>query len=397
MLLIFIFAIVHCALGAETSSQGLVITNPFSTATRQKRENSCKCKPKGVEWELNCSDKAGRCDKVKHALELMAQSMENALVLKRIRIQLNFKSLSSSLNIFNKQLSKRQQYNLINVTDSQGSFLYPQALFKQEKRKETPTLNPFDIVIEIDAEFSFYFPMDYSEKQKTCEFDFMAILTHEVLHGLGFQSSLHKSNEGLYIPHKVTSTYKSGKIKTEFLFTVFDKHIVFESNMTPFSHYANQLRSLGPINSSTKDKRIGNPHLKVFKTLTALIRNNYYFNTSSHQQLKLKGYSILSDLDLSHLDSSFYKQQDEAIIPDFWPKEGLYNLFNSQNKWLTSPFGPNSLAILATLGYKINPTPNYEHSLEHFYAKLHPLPANPTETSLFRFNPSIALCASLFF
>ncbi|KAJ9078014.1 hypothetical protein DSO57_1011061 [Entomophthora muscae] len=58
-----------------------------------------------------------------------------------------------------------------------------------------------------------------------------------------------------------------------------------------------------------------------------------------------------------------YKRTLETLMTaDAGHPEGVHKL--KDDKWLTSPFGPLTLEVLATLGYQLNPNPLYENSLQ---------------------------------
>ncbi|KAJ9051519.1 hypothetical protein DSO57_1003870 [Entomophthora muscae] len=285
------------------------------------------------------------------------------------------------------------------------TLIYPQALHKQKFGNKKMNLKTDDMVIKFDAHFNFYFPMDYHKDQSPCGFDFMKILTHEVLHGLGVYSSLKELNPHLISPQQAIRNIKARNVtvyENDFLITLFDRNVVAGKTNLSFVSFAKQLRDFGPIvTDDNQDLELiiyNYPHHRVLKGLYEASKNQLYFRTLTNQKVPLVPSSFFSFKPPSHLDESTYANtKDESMVAGSFSGTGLHELFNRDERWTTSPFGPAALEILATLGYKLNPNPSYEDSLQSFYAQYRKLPHDQTDSFLFRISPWKYFCLHMVF
>ncbi|KAJ9078998.1 hypothetical protein DSO57_1001221 [Entomophthora muscae] len=375
----------------------------YNTTSRlAKRDSRIASEQGGVEWILECTVEKHTCEKVTGAVRLMSRFIENAIILEPIIIKLKFEKICDSYVGRCEMIAMCKTSHLIRVNEENQQTLYPQALYKQNDHNEQHYLKDYDMLITFDAYYDYYFPNDYPNTQGICEMDFMQILTHEVLHGLGFASSLHALTSDIFSPIPRVRRVMSSEteLMVSFLFTEFDNHILNEKNSKPLKHYAAMLRELGPIyfkpGQDYKTLTQNQPHYKIFKELSSIF-THAYFNASSNIKVYLKTPSIFSSMSLSHIDSSTYKNtRDETMMAKSGSGVGLHDLFHDDAKWLTSPFGPKTLAILATLGYRINPSPDYERSMESHYASFFDLPHDKTN-SFFRWLSHFYICRKTIF
>ncbi|KAJ9086928.1 hypothetical protein DSO57_1038489 [Entomophthora muscae] len=374
-----------------------------STSRLAKRDSRIASEQGRVEWILECTAEKHTCKKVTDAVRLMSRFIENAIILEPITIKLKFEKICDSYVGRCERMAMCEPSQLIRVNEENLTFLYPQALYKQSDHNEVHYLKDYDMLITFDAYYDYYFPDDYPNTQGMCEMDFMQALTHEVLHGLGFASSFHALTSDIFspIPHVRKAMSSKEESKVNFLFTEFDKHIVIEKNSKSLKHYAAKLRDLGPIHfkpgQDYKNLIQNQPHYKIFKELSSS-SNHDYFNASNNIKVYLKTSSVFSSMSLSHIDSSTYKNtRDETMMAKSGSGVGLHDLFHDDAKWLTSPFGPKTLAILATLGYRINPNPDYERSMESHYASFFDLPHDKTNSFFFRWLSHFYFCRKTMF
>ncbi|KAJ9071285.1 hypothetical protein DSO57_1038442 [Entomophthora muscae] len=357
-----------------------------------------------VEWELICGVEDETCWKVEHGLRLMSIFMDNVILFKEpLLIKVNYEYICNFI-FFHREVASCTPSHLIQANENNLTLLYPQALHKQKHGKE-PSHQTYDMTISFDAHFNFYFPMDHHSTQSSCRFDFMETLTHEVLHGLGVYSSLQKLASDLVAPIQATNKHFTGKetvYKEYLIFSLFDIHIIVDIKNTSLAYFAEHLRDLGPItlkpHESLKSRIFSFPHHVLLKKLAKSSKDSLSFQTLKGDKIKLNPSSFFSFNTPDHLDSSMYAYtRDEAMIPHTLPGIGLHDLFNCEKNWITSPFGPDTLEVLATLGYIINPSPMYEDSLEFYYAKQNKLPRDLTSSLFFRASPLKYFCFDILF
>ncbi|KAJ9090022.1 hypothetical protein DSO57_1006724 [Entomophthora muscae] len=371
----------------------------YNTTSRLAKRDSRIASEQGrVEWILECTVEKHTCKKVTDAVRLMSRFIENVIILEPITIKLKFEKICDLYVGKFKMIAVCETSHLVRVNENQQT-PYPQALYKQNDHNEQHYLKDYDMLITFD---DYYFPNDYPNTQGMCELDFMLILTHEVLYGLGFASSLHALTSDIFSPIPKVRRIMSSEteLMVSFLFTEFDNHILNEKNSKPLKHYAAKLRDLGPIHfkpgQDYKNLIQNQPHYKIFKELSSS-SNHDYFNASNNIKVYLKTSSVFSSMSLSHIDSSTYKNtRDETMMAKSGSGVGLLDLFHDDAKWLTSPFGPKTLAILSTLGYRINPNPDYERSMESHYASFFDLPHDKTN-SFFRWLSHFYICRKTIF
>ncbi|KAJ9080862.1 hypothetical protein DSO57_1020460 [Entomophthora muscae] len=237
--------------------------------------------------------------------------------------------------------------------------------------------------ITINSNYDFYFPRDYSTTMAHSKMAFVDVLAHEVNHGLGFASTLEKRTKDLVMPfpqfwESVTSTPKNTSIR--FYFSAYDQHISSKSQGTSFIDYAKALAKLKAKNVQYKDFKAnikGYPHHEIFKNLSAAVNldQDLYFTTHSNTNVTLECSLFRRGGTLHHLDSATYHNTQDVIMhPNQKKGEGVHKIYDRTNIWITAPYGRDTLQVLSTLGYTLNPNPVHEDSLEHFYLQFHPEP-----------------------
>src|SRR5690349_3253842 len=110
--------------------------------------------------------------------------------------------------------------------DDQMIRLYPQALVKQQATDQSISFGAYDIVALFNSEANFWFQGD-GPIQHT-QSDFLFVILHELVHGLGFTSSwddyINITPEAL--TPDVSITTKGGQQTIGFTEYAFDRFIV---------------------------------------------------------------------------------------------------------------------------------------------------------------------------
>ncbi|KAJ9078994.1 hypothetical protein DSO57_1001207 [Entomophthora muscae] len=338
-----------------------------------------------VEWDVTCRAEEETCTKVNHALELMSSAMENALALKPIRIQLGFENTCSSWFLCSTgKLSTCKASTLIHSGEGKQSCIYPPALYKQ-KHHDQQVFPDYDMFIKINAQHRYYFPSDYPSTQEACQYDFMYILTHQVLYGLGISSSYFNLIPSFYKPARYQSKYN-------LWFTKFDKHIKIPPKDIGLIDYARDSanQEAMPQNNVSSHRH---SDYTPFTSLAQLSKHGLYFKTSTNRRISLKPSLPDAKLSPTHILPNMYENtRDESLVTEIQPAVAIHDLFSSQEQWITSPFGPGTLDILATLGYTINPTPQYNNSMESYYLKDATFPLNRDKAPRFAFSIAKYFC-----
>lgn len=335
-----------------------------------------------LDWDLVCRADDSTCAKVEHALPLLDTFVENALRLKPIRIRAVFESFCrSAAGCKPTEVGNCVTSQYISVQEDNQTFLYPQALYRQLPHRKAQLKN-HDMLININADHDFYFPRDYPRQQAQRQVSFLDSLAHELVHGLGFMTAL-----GEYLPGLISSYPKnfinrslSGKQivsskEIHFFLSAFDQHIVVASKQTSLSYYANKLKNLVPVSNTTlqslKSSIHRYPHHAIFSTLTQIVNtpHDIYFFTACGRKVELAADLFALGAAPSHVDYAKYAgSRDHIMRYSQTAGTGIHTLFSKHPAWLTSPFGEDTLAVLATLGYALNPKPRYEDSMAYYYS-----------------------------
>lgn len=330
-----------------------------------------------VKWTLVCDPLTQPCDKVEHALLLMATNLENVIYLNEIHIHITYDSFcKTTFGCGSSVAGFCKPSQLISVNEEGVSVMYPQALFKQKPRQETVQLEPYDMYVNINSLKNFHFPMDYPSSIGLFQVSFIDVLVHEVNHGLGFFGSLFERKPRLVTPtpRVWTSTTPTGKeTNIKFYFTAYDKRIYTKSQKTSFVAYAKALESLDAKGVSYDDLMANieaYPHYPIFRNLSKVVDKDQdlYFHTQINVNATLESSLFRKGGDLSHLDSETYKGTRDAVMrPKVSTWAGIHDVYDYHDLWIRAPYGEVTLQILSTLGYRLSSGPYHEASLEGYF------------------------------
>lgn len=130
-------------------------------------------------------------------MEAAGQQISNVLALTvPITVNVTFSPFCQTLGLCNDQsqsnvlaLAAAAPARTIPLLDDDGvTRLYPQSVVKQFSYIQTPQYGPFDIILNINSEALFYYPVK-GGKISPMQTDFLMVVMHELMHGLGFTSA----------------------------------------------------------------------------------------------------------------------------------------------------------------------------------------------------------------
>lgn len=309
-----------------------------------------------IEWALSCRAPTETCANVERALLQTSGFIENALALEPIRISVKFEPFCDTPTCVIVYGGLCRPSQMIPVAGPQ-TLLYPQALFKQEPRKETPVLDPFDMYIQLNADVSFVFLDDYPMEMEPHHISFMDTLFHEVNHGLGFYSCMETATSRLLSKAKLLQPIDTVEILRNF--SIYDKSIAVKASGTPLLDLV-QPRAQGDQKSPNQ----------VLDDVAAAIRTpgQLYFAIPGGGRVVLDGAKFGTGQGLSHLDATEYRGTLDMIMRS--ERKGgvcISQKFRRDVPWDKSPYSRNTLQILKTLGYKLNDGSKYENSMQFYY------------------------------
>ncbi|KAJ9071643.1 hypothetical protein DSO57_1034973 [Entomophthora muscae] len=155
------------------------------------------------------------------------------------------------------------------------------------------------------------------------------VICHELLHGLGFVSAVGTSLFG----SPLTYVFNEG------LTYIMDRYIL---------HHGLKL------SSSLKDSGLN----QLMKDAT--IEGTLVFTTGRKiipLETSLSPFQLGSSV--SHLSHAKYDNSRDLLMTHrISGNNNLAAYIKANGKWLTSPYGPDTLAILQTIGYTLNPNPS---------------------------------------
>nr|CAG8435636.1 13591_t:CDS:2 [Entrophospora candida] len=262
--------------------------------------------------------------------------------------------------------------------------LYPQALVKQFQFDSHPEFSSADIVAQFNSKSPFWFEGDPPIRKD--QIGFQELVLHELLHGLGFISSLDDYINlvpKIITPEIVGLQYTSDGVDTKspikfqgFIEMAFDKYMVFLSDGKSLSNTTAQISQLftgsGDTTSfanldafikafsTTPQFKIGQKMLDVVtkeKTLGFLPHDKSSVNDSVILETSIKPFQHASSI--SHVDYKTYTNTSEFLMT-FLQESGrtLNDSIAIGGNLTAGAIGPQTLSILETLGYATKQYPN---------------------------------------
>ncbi len=140
--------------------------------------------------------------------------------------------------------------------DDDISRIYPQALVKQLNRQDHPEFLGYDVLALFNSEANYWFEEDDNGNEEIGQdqFDFLFVIVHELIHGLGFTTGwsdyINNNQEEKTIPRVLTPQISAkvnsvtGEVIFEgFLENIFDKYLVIFTSSSLISSNSNSNNS----------------------------------------------------------------------------------------------------------------------------------------------------------
>jgi len=270
------------------------------------------------------------------------------------------------------------------LQDDDGiSRVYPQALLKEMNATQHHEFGPFDIMALFNAEFDWWFVEDQTPIANY-QYDFLYVILHEMVHGLGFLSSWadynnESSPKALYpnpLPPEEWDTGVSKFNFTGFYENAFDRYLVSLPDLKPLRNLTKQLDAFdGNITGKGRMYDSLDQFYQKFQASNAYKLSQQLLDTSTQQnriafmprgvnndegaillETALKPFALGSSI--THVDEVMYSDTSDFLMRwETTPGQALGDRLHEEN-WVGGPLGPNLLKVLETLGYKVkrNPT-----------------------------------------
>ncbi|KAI0243587.1 hypothetical protein L0F63_004193 [Massospora cicadina] len=304
--------------------------------------------------------------KAQHALKLAAILLENNIAFKRpikIYVQRVSPCIEEGRCSAHPALGTPTAFYKVNDAFSPYT-LYPQALIKQlsKYRSQFAYTDPIDIKIEINWDYNHYFPMDYPRRFNLDQQDFLDLVLHETLHGLGFVSNFKMREFGFV----TTTPTSAGPSKVAFMSTIYDWYLYDSVTHVHFASILNEGIKLNHgtnIGAAIDQTHLTNRYQQI--TTAALTPNRIIFTSISGQNITLDTGSTPIHSP-SHLSIAYKQTQDDIMNPVATRGRGISSYIHNFKSWHASPFGPKTLDILATIGYQLK-VPDPTKSLQFYY------------------------------
>ncbi|RHZ48287.1 hypothetical protein Glove_553g59 [Diversispora epigaea] len=322
----------------------------------------------------NCNSTAALCNKIKEAFDDAGKEISKTLKLKQI-IYVN----STFTDLFDETLlGAAMSARYIPLTsDDNIKRLYPQVLVKQLCLNPHPEYIDYDINAFFNAGQEWWFKTD-NETIKSNQYDFYAVLLHELIHGLGFVSSWSNNLETLDNRNTTGITpyldYSDNNKFFGFSEYIFDRYVKFIRNnvvctSTDYTFQLNEAVENGTSFNGYSEfvtKMKSSPQWKyaesAFKCATT--NDSMYFtpakdtswNDKIYLETSLKPYQLGSSI--SHISDERYEPTEDFLMTySFAPGESLEYLIQKGGNY-KSPIGPRILSILESIGYETDACPN---------------------------------------
>ncbi|KAJ9056064.1 hypothetical protein DSO57_1036920 [Entomophthora muscae] len=136
----------------------------------------------------------------------------------------------------------------------------------------------------------------------------------------------------------------------------------------------NKYRTLQKLKNSTDEYELLEPHVSITTEIENLASNRHalYFKLANGTQIFLETSRRYAEGNsITHLDFAYRTTQDELMVRSAKVGDGVHRRAHDKS-WVTSPYGPDTLAILETMGYKLKTDASFENSLGGYMASKYP-------------------------
>ncbi|KAK9764279.1 hypothetical protein K7432_008341 [Basidiobolus ranarum] len=319
------------------------------------------------QLNLSCNETLHPCDKIRQSFQTAFDLISNVIILKQ---QISVSAELSELppDIIGGAFPSRQ---IPRLDPDHITRLYPQALFKQSGNQDAEYATS-DIHAVFNSDMDFWYMGDGTIRED--QFDFLYVIVHELMHGLGVTTSW-----GLLPDEKSLAPLEYNMNTGEvlgFMETSFDRYLISSTkkfntlyeNMSEFftttkSTYKNMDDFLGVFNTSDQYS------LALDSYRLATTPRSLEFQMNNNQTIVLEtnfNGQFLPGSSLTHFDYITYKNSSDFLMTFYnEPGVNINQIIQQTNEYFTSPIGPLLTNLLQTIGYETNPNPrNYKEILK---------------------------------
>ncbi|CAG8791165.1 2533_t:CDS:2, partial [Cetraspora pellucida] len=335
------------------------------------------------------------CGKVQRAFTSAGQILSDAIIFTQtVRINATFTDICAVYGLC-KTSSQGLEGRIIGaaaparsmIIDDGGSVnrFYPQALVKQKNIQNHPEFGPDDIIAIFNSNNMSYWFEEDGVDIKSDQLDFLMIILHELIHGLGFISSFN-DHSILFYGSDIFSTAASIQALTpyivedsntyHFVEAIFDKYMYELPTGPRVSNITAQMDVFGNTQYLTPESFLqtfllspqGQYATQLYLRATTpnslgFLPDNTNLNDAIILETSLVPYSTGSSI--SHFSYKTYSNTSDFLMR-FAAERGIslkQNILKGGN-YSYGPIGPKLRAFLQTLGYTIrdqaslpNPSP----------------------------------------
>ncbi|CAG8562118.1 1646_t:CDS:2 [Acaulospora morrowiae] len=310
-----------------------------------------------IDFTCGSSD-VNLCKKAKNAFLSAGQRIASVIQFNTpINVKASFDKLSTNT------LGQASPARLIPLKDRDGIIrLYPQALVKQMQFPKHPEFNNYDILAEFTTTAKWFFKEDVNIQKD--QYDFEYVITHEIIHGLGFISGwrewfLSSLSDLTPYPLFLDDSTDPNKLitYTGFFEMAFDRYMMLNlTKKTMITTLAQEINRFAPIGkkfaslSSFEKEFQSSPQALIAKNLSLAAIIPYTMDFVTHDstpvilETSLNPYSIKSSI--SHVDTLYTDTSDFLMVYD--SKHGIR--FDDLAKNYGGVIGSKLIKVLETLG-----------------------------------------------
>ncbi|RIB05233.1 hypothetical protein C2G38_2047766 [Gigaspora rosea] len=323
------------------------------------------------------------CDRVKETFEIAGNIISSAFILNSvITINASYIDFCVAMGECGSKsglvtLGGASPARSIPLQDDDGLVrLYPQALVKQFQFKTHPEYGPYDITAMFNsAGTSFWFDGDGNIGPK--QQDFLFVVLHEIIHGLGFAS-----NWGDYInddnPKAITPDVclipdddDSKLTFNGFMESAFDKYIINMSSGHRTSETTNKLNQFANATTKFSDdaqfkaKFKSSPQYQLARDMMNIVTTPSSLGFLPHDS-NTTAQAIILETSLnpyqqgssfSHVDFNTYNNTGDFLMK-YLADRGVSLRTMTTSRGCTDIIGPKLKLILETIGYATSDYPN---------------------------------------
>jgi hypothetical protein len=356
------------------------------------------------ETTLHCTSTEEICTKVKAAFDSAGEILSSTInFVEKIKVNVTFTPLCEK----EKGHCEEDDDEILGsagpirfhpmIDDDDIVRLYPQSLVKQFQYHTHLEYSQYDIGAIFNSDAKYWFGGEVNIEKN--QFDFLYIILHELIHGLGFGSSWDQYYVGLITPPIINNfngvninvesnnnddDYNNNKGKSiKFVEWAFDKYVILMENKTKISSVTQELNEFfdqKPVDNvkinTQRDFEINFHNSKQFniaKQMFGLAQtpntigflskgkdDNNNINNSKEKKDDLNSDVVILETSfnpfrvassISHIDNSLYSNTEDFLMrPVIMNGVTLQQEIINGGNYSGGPIGPKLKQILETLG-----------------------------------------------